>query len=124
MNKIFGLLLLPALLAGCTSVTNLAVTRCPRDPSGLYRVEAQWTTHRGVVRPDSLKAEVFVGFDTYPMRPVSLVKDRWEAFIPVPPDKDTVIYHYRFDFLDNTFGKPRPNSMTSPDFELRIVDQK
>jgi hypothetical protein len=120
MKKIFGLLLLPALFAGCTSVTNLAPSRTARDPSGYVRVEAEWTTHRVVVRPDTLKASVVVGFDSYPMHPVPLVKDRWEGYIPIPPDKDTIIYHYKFDFLDNAFGKPRPNSMTSRDYDLRI----
>jgi hypothetical protein len=58
--------------------------------------------------------------ETYPMQPVPLVADRWQAFIPVPADKDMVLYHYKFDFLDNAFGGPRANSMMSRDFELRI----
>jgi hypothetical protein len=54
------------------------------------------------------------------MQPVPLVADRWEAYIPVPADKDMVLYHYKFNFLDNAFGGPRPNSMMSRDYELRI----
>jgi hypothetical protein len=121
MKKFFGLLMLSALLTGCTTVTNLAPSHYPRDPSGYYRVEAQWTTHRQVVRPDSLKPLVVVNsVDTYPMQPVPLVSDRWQAYIPVPADKDMVLYHYKFDFLDNAFGGPRPNSFMSRDYELRI----
>jgi hypothetical protein len=121
MKKFFGLLMLSALLTGCTSITNLAPTYYPRDPSGFYRVEAEWSTQRQVVRPDSLKPLVVVNtVDTYPMQPVPLVADRWQAYIPVPADKDLVLYHYKFDFLDNAFGGPRPNSIMSRDYELHI----
>jgi hypothetical protein len=121
MNKIIGLLALSALLTGCTSITNLAPTQYPRDPSGYYRVEAQWNTHREVVRPDSIKPLVVVNsVDTYPMQRVPLVSDRWQAFIPVPTDKDMILYHYKFDFLDDAFGGPRPNSFMSRDYELHV----
>jgi hypothetical protein len=124
MKKLFALLLLPALLAGCTtSITNLAPSRCPRDPSGYYRVEAAWYSRREVIRPDSFKPLVVVGFETYPMRRVPVVTDRWEAYIPVPAGKDTVLYHYKFDFLDDAFGKPRPNSLMSRDYQLKIMDK-
>ena len=124
MKKNFALLLLPALLAGCaTSITNLTPSRLPRDPSGYYRVEAQWQSRRQVIRPDSFKPLVVLGFETYPMRPVPVVKDRWEGYLPVPADKATVLYHYKFDFLDNGFGRPRANSLMSPDYQLKIVDK-
>jgi hypothetical protein len=124
MKKLFALLLLPALLAGCTtSITNLAPSRYPRDPSGYYRVEAAWYSRREVIRPDSFKPLVVVGFETYPMRRVPVVTDRWEAYIPVPADKEAVLYHYKFDFLDNAFGKPRPNSLMSRDYQLKIMDK-
>ncbi|HTA29713.1 MAG TPA: hypothetical protein VK731_04480 [Candidatus Cybelea sp.] len=121
MKKFFGLLMLSALLTGCTSITNLAPTQYPRNPTGYYRVEAQWTTHRNVVRADSIKPLVVVNnLDNYPMQPVPLVSDRWQAFIPVPAGKDIVLYHYKFDFLDDAFGGPRPNSFMSRDYELQI----
>jgi len=121
MKKFFGLLLLSALLTGCTSITNLTPSRCPRESTGYYRVEAEWYTQRQVAMPGTFKPLVVVeGFDTYPMRPVPLVSDRWEAYIPVPADKDMVLYHYKFDFMDNSIGHPRANSMMSRDYELRI----
>jgi hypothetical protein len=124
MKKIFALLLLPALLAGCTtSITNLTSARLPRDPSGYYRVEAQWYSRREVVRPDSFKPLVVVGFENYPMRPVPVVKDRWEAYIPVPADKSMVLYHYKFDFQDTGFSHHQANSLMSADCQLKIVDK-
>jgi hypothetical protein len=121
MKKLFSLFLLSVLLTGCTSVTNITPTDCTRAPSGFYRVEAQWASRRQVVRPDSFKVWVVVnGYDTYPMQRVPLVKDRWEAYIPVPANKDVLLYHYKFDFLENTMGPARPNSKLSHEYELRI----
>jgi len=121
INKLCFLLLLPAVLAGCTSITNLTPTQYPRNASGYYRVEAMWKSRREVIRPDSFKPLVVVEFQTYPMRPVPLVEDRWEAFIPVAPDKDFVRYHYKFDFLDDVFGgKPKADSLMSAPYQLSV----
>jgi uncharacterized protein YceK len=121
MKKFFGLVMLSVLMAGCTSITNLTPSHYPRNPSGYYRVEAQWYSKRQTVREDSFKPIVIVdGVQTVPMEAVPLVTDRWQAFIPVPADKDMVLYRYKFDFLDNAIGGPKPNSMMSRDYELRI----
>jgi hypothetical protein len=120
INKLCLLLLLPGVLAGCTSITNLTPTQYPRDASGYYRVEAMWMSKKRVIQPESFKPLVVVDLQTYPMRPVPLVQDRWEAFIPVPADKDFVRYHYKFDFMDYAFGKPKGDSQNSPPYQLTI----
>jgi hypothetical protein len=121
MKKFFGLLMLPVLLAGCTSITNLTPSHYARDPSGFYRVEAEWYSNRQAVLEDTFKPLVVVnGVETFPMQPVPLVDDRWQAYIPLSADKDMLLYHFKFDFMENTFGGPRPNSMMSRDFELHI----
>jgi hypothetical protein len=121
MKKFFSLLMLSALLTGCTSITNLTPSHYPRDPSGYYRVEAAWYSNRDAVRQNSFKPLVQIGLtNSYPMQPVKLVSDRWEAYIPVPADQNIILYRYKFDFLDNALGGPRPNSMMSRDYELKI----
>ena len=120
INKLCLLFLLPAVLAGCSSITNLTPTQYPRDASGFYRVEAMWRSKKRVIKPDSFKPLVVVEFQTYPMRLVPLVEDRWEAFIPVPADKDFVRYHYKFDFMDYAFGKPKGDSQMSAPYQLTI----
>ena len=121
MKKFFGLLMLSALLTGCTSITNLTPSHYPRDPSGFYRVEAAWYSQKEVIIPGSFKPLVVVGgFDAFPMQPVPLVQDRWEAFVPVSADKDLILYHYKFDFVEKAIGGKRPNSLMSPDYELKI----
>lgn len=124
MKKLFCLLLLPVLLAGCTSITNLTPSQYPRDASGFYRVEAQWESRRQTIVPDSFQPLVVVGFDTYPMRPVPVVQDRWEAFIPVPADKDFALYRYKFDYMVYAISKPHPDSLMSPEYSLKITEKK
>jgi len=124
-KKFFALLLLPALLAGCSStITNLTPESYVRDPSGIYRVEAEWHSDRQAIRGDSFKPLVVVETNTYPMRPVPLVQDRWEGFISVPADQDLIHYHYKFDFMINTVSEARPDSLMSPDYPLRITAGK
>lgn len=120
INKLCLLLLLPAVLAGCTSITNLTPTQYPRDPLGYYRVEAMWKSKQRVIRPDSFKPLVVVNFQTYPMQPVKKVEDRWEAYIPVPPEKDFVRFHYKFDFLEDAFHRPKADSLMSAPYQFSI----
>jgi uncharacterized protein YceK len=124
MKKLFCLLLLPLLLVGCASITNLTPSQYPRQASGFYRVEAEWKSRQATILPDSFQPLVMVGFDTYPMRPVPVVQDRWEAFIPVPADKDFVLYRYKFDYMVNAISKPYPDSLMSPEYTLKITGQK
>jgi hypothetical protein len=124
MKNIFSLLLLPVLLAGCTSITNLSPSQYPRDPAGLYHVEAAWKSYRQAVLPDSFQPVVVIGFDTYPMRPVPVVVDRWEALIPVPADRNFVLYRFKFDYEINSISKPRADSLMSPEYTLKITDKK
>jgi len=120
INKLCLLLLLPVIMAGCSSITNLTPTQYPRSASGFYRVEAMWKSSRSVIRPDSFKPLVVIGLQTYPMRPVALVEDRWEAFIPVPANEGYIHYHYKFDFADDSFGKPKADSLMSGTYQLSV----
>ena len=66
MMKLVGSLLAAVIVAlvgaGCTTphVESLTVTRVPRNPAGLYPVEAQWETDQYTFRPDSLTGSVIV----------------------------------------------------------------
>ena len=58
------------------------------------------------------------------MRQVPMMENRWEGFVPVPPETNSVNYRFKFDYLYNTFGAPpKPNSVFSPVYKLNIVDQ-
>jgi hypothetical protein len=123
--KKFLLLLTPVLLAGCNSIQNLTPTQYLRNDTGLYPVEAAWSSRQQTLRPGTVHPSVMIGFESYPMRPVPLVEDRWETLIPVAADKDIVHYRFKFDFIANTMGgPPHQDSKLSQEYNLKIVDKK
>ena len=123
-KKIFILLMLPLALAGCSStIINLTPSRLPRNSDGTYHVEAAWRTTEQAIRPETIKPAVMVGFESYEMRPELVVKDRWEAFVPVPADQKLMHYQFRFDFSRNTIPAQVKDSKLSPAYSLEIVDK-
>jgi hypothetical protein len=118
--------LLPVLLlAGCTSTfTRVTPLQQPRNSNNLYPVEVIFTSTQQALRWDSLKPCVLVNGDLYPLRPVPIVQNRWEGFVPVPPTANGVTYRFKFDYLYNNVGtEPMPSSAFSPQYNLKIVDQ-
>lgn len=122
--KFACLTLLSVLLVGCsTTVTNLSVTKQPRNPTGMYPVEVEWISTESTIRLDSIKPFVVMEFNSYPMRPTFGMSNRWETVIPVPPGKSTVFYHIRFEYEYNRFGQPGKNSRNSAGYRLDIIDK-
>ncbi len=122
------LLLVPVvfLAVGCASsrVVNLTPTQLERNESGLYPVEAAWVSRDATIRKETLEPKVMVGLESYPMRPVPVVKDRWETLVPVPASKDSIRYRFKFDYEYNAIPVPRKNSKLSPEYKLTIVEPK
>jgi len=114
-----------AVFGGCatSSVTSLTTTRQPRNPSGLYPVEFAWDTSQQTIVAGSIKPYVVSGFEFYPMRPSLGISNRWETVIPVPADKNNVLYHFKVEYQYRTFGKPEKSSKLSPSYRLDIVDK-
>ena len=119
-------LLLPLLLMlGCTTtstVTNLTSSKAKRSPNNLYLVEYAWNSNQQSLRPDSMTPQVVIGPDTYPMRRVPKMKNRWEAYIPVPATQNSVTYHIKVDYEYNAFGKRGKESIRTDDYKLTIED--
>ena len=69
------------------------------------------------------RAQLVVGDATYPMRPTTLMTNRWEGLVPVPAGANSVHYRYKFDFDYNALGKPKKDSAMSPEYTLRVVDE-
>jgi hypothetical protein len=96
----------------------------PRNADGVYTVEAKWETEQRTIRPDSIQPVVMIGHQSYPMRRVPVVREHWEAVIPVAADQSSVNYWFKFDYLVNSIPVPRPDSKRSPEYKLQIVDKK
>lgn len=123
MKKLLSLLALPLLLAGCTATfTNLSPLEQPRNPNHLYPVEVALYSRQQSLRWETIHPRVVIGTEFYPMRPTPLMKNRWEALIPVPAGSKLVHYQYRMDYDYNAAGGPKANSASSPIYTLRIRD--
>jgi len=123
MKKFLSLLVLPMLLGGCTATfTNLTPLQQTRNANNLYPVEVAFHTRQQSLRWGSIHPQVVVGKEFYPMRQTPLMKNRWEALIPVPQGANLVHYQYKFDFQYNTMGPPKGDSASSPFYTLRIEE--
>jgi hypothetical protein len=120
------IMLLPVLLlAGCTTgqFTRLTPNIQPRNANNLYPVEVAFNSDQQALVWESIKPYVVVNGQPSPLRPVPLVRNRWEGLVQVPSGASSVDYKFKFDYLYNSFGKqPQPNSEASKTFTLKIVE--
>lgn len=125
MKKLLPVLLAPLLLAGCATVfTNLTPQRQVRNDNHLYRVEVALNSRQQTLRWESIQPFVNVGGEGYPMRPIRLMTNRWEALLPIPATLSAIQYRYKFDFKYNVMGKsPQNDSVSSPEYKLTIEDR-
>ncbi len=118
------MLLAAVCLTGCsTTITNLTPSHAPRNANNLYPFEVALATDQTSIRGDTLKAYVLVGQDIFPMQPVQLLKNRWEALVPVPASTNYLYYRYKFDYTYDSIPKPANSSRLSTTYQLEIVDK-
>jgi hypothetical protein len=124
-KKIFLTLCAPLLLAGCAgnaTFTNLTASQATRNAQNLYPVEVSLASSQQTLRWDTIHPSIVVGSQAYPMHMTPLMKNRWEGSIPVPPDVNSVVYHYKFDYSYYAFGSPKSDSASSHEYSLRILN--
>ncbi len=111
------------MLAGCaTTVTNLTPHQRTRSTNNLYQVEVALQSRQQTMRWESIRPEIVLDGKAYPMRPTPLMANRWEGMLPVSADKNLVHYRYLFNYDYNAFGKPKSDSMLSPEYTLQIFN--
>jgi len=121
LKKFLPVLFLPLLLAGCaTHLTNLTPQQQIRNANNLYPVEVALATRQQTLRWESIRPQIVVGTEFYPMRATLLMTNRWEGLVPVPPGTSSINYRYKFDYDYNAMGKPKSNSRLSSEYTLRI----
>jgi hypothetical protein len=125
MRKVLPVLLLPLLLlGGCSATfTNLTPQRQVRNPDNAYPVEVALHSRQQTLRWHTIRPQIVVGSEVYPMRPTPLMTNRWEGLLPIPASQDTVHYQYRFDYECNSLGRPKADSAVSPEYTLKVVEQ-
>ena len=124
LKKFLPVLFLPLLLAGCaTQFTNLTPQQQVRNPNNLYPVEVALATRQQTLRWESIRPQILVGAESYPMRPTLLMTNRWEGLVPVPPGTASLNYRYKFDYEYNAMGKPKSGSRLSSEHTLRVSEQ-
>ncbi|MFO1477005.1 MAG: hypothetical protein U1F98_10185 [Verrucomicrobiota bacterium] len=125
LKKISPLLLVPLLMGGCAATfTNLTPTQQLRTTNNVYTVEVALSTRQQTLKWESIKPQIVVGANTYPMHMTPLMTNRWEGNIPVPADASVVHYRYKFDYLENVFGgPPQAGSASSREYTLKILGE-
>ena len=78
------------------------------------------SSRQQTLRWDSIKPQILVGNESYPMRPTTLMTNRWEGLVPVPSGTALVHYRYKFDFDYNSMGKAKTDSALSPEYTLQV----
>jgi len=112
------------LLTGCsTSMSNLTPHSLPRNPNNLYPFEVEFATTQKSIRENTLKPYVMIGTEMYPMKRTPMLKNRFEAAVPVPPTTNYIYYRYKFDYDYDKIGSPGQSSRLSPTYQLEIVDK-
>jgi hypothetical protein len=93
-KRLLSAMLLPVLLAGCqsTAFTNLTPRQHLRNPNNVYPVEVALDSRQQTMRWESIRPQIVVGNETYPMRPTPLMTNRWEGLVPVPANKNWIYY--------------------------------
>jgi len=125
MLKKFLAVLPLLLLTGCaTTFTRLTPLNQPRNADNQYPVEVMFKSSQQSLRWDSIQAYVLVDGVPNAMRLVPMMQNRWEGFVRVPPETNSVSFRFKFDYLYNAFGQPpKPNSVSSPVYKLTIIEQ-
>jgi len=117
---------LALVLTGCsTAFTNLTPRTQPRNDTGLYPVEVAWDCNFESLKKDTVRATVESesGSQKFKMNKTTLMPNRWETLISVPPGTNVVNYRVRIDF--EYYGIPvvKSDSSLSPPYTLRILDK-
>lgn len=117
-------LALSLFVSGCsTTISNLTPSQQPRNSNNLYPFEVTYDTNQKTVRENTLRPFVMVGGELYPMEPVPMLQNRWEAHVPIPATTNYVYYRYKFDYDYDRIGKAGESSRLSPTYQLEIVDK-
>lgn len=116
--------LLGLAVSGCTTnrFTNLTPSKLPRDISDSYLVEMAWESNNRTILEETIKAYAVVDEKFFPMNRTQVVKDRWEAMIPVSDSASYVNYYFKVDYQYKSIPFPKSDSDLSRPYSLLITE--
>jgi hypothetical protein len=123
LKRLIALTCLPWILTGCHTITNLTPAQLPRNTNGVYAVEVKFDHREQALRKETVKPFVMIGHDFHAMDRTRLMKNRWEALIPVPADQNMVYYRFKFEYEVNAIPEPKKDSKLSGTYKLTIIDK-
>lgn len=110
------------VLTGCTTtITNLTPSSLPRNNNNMYPFEVQFKTAQKSIRENTIQPHVVIGSQTYEMQPAPMLKNRWEAQVPVASTNTHIYYRYKFDYKYDRIPAPGESSRLSPTYQLEIT---
>src|SRR5262249_14817063 len=95
----------------------------PRNGNGIYLFEVALNTTQQTLRQETIKPYVLIGSNSYPMESALMLKNRWEALVPIPATNKFINYRYKFVYEYNRFGPRGANSRLSPQYHLEITEK-
>ena len=122
MMKLVPMLGLTLVLTGCVTshITNLTPTASAQNDSGQYLIEMAIDHRQHTLRDDSITPYVVVGFDSYKMVRTPKMPNRWETYVPVAADNNSVNYYFKVDYEYNKFHGRGEGSRLSKDYKMTI----
>lgn len=122
--KFFAIAISAGILAGCAPhYVNLTPNALPRTATHDYPFEVEWQTRRSGANNADVRAYVVIDQQFFPLQRVPQTENRFEGRAPIPGDRHTVLYRYKFDYFYPGMPGKVVSSDWSPEYRLTLPPQ-
>ena len=122
-KSIFAAVAALFLVTGCTTttITNLTPSQLKKAANNYYLFEVEFTSNQRSIIRDTIKPQLILGTESFPMQRGPVLNDRWETLVPITNSLPMVYYQFKVDFDYQGIPVPRQNSRLSPMYKLEIL---
>jgi len=112
------------ILAGCAPhYVNLTPNSLPRADAHDYPFEVEWQTRRSGANNAEVRAYVVIDKQLFPLQRIPQTENRFEGRAPVPRDRQTVLYRFKFAYSYPGLPGKAVSSDWSPEYRLKLAPQ-